>query len=311
MIRGGALGDFLLTLPAMDAIRRRQPEARITLVTRPSYGALMHASGWVDEVRNLESAAVAALFGPGKLPDDFRNWLSEFDEVFAWTTDADGFVAQHFIEACLGTWYILNPKMQASGNHASAQLACGLPFEYEPFAQLHSWAPTEEFTLAIHLGSGSASKNWPVENWLKLVDRLIKEEGHPAPQNILVIAGEADAAVTAKFIEGVTNLNCSLSGRIPIHVDKAENLPLEDLARLLAKCRFYLGHDTGVSHLAAVCGVPSLWLFGPTNPNIWHPRTPHVHHVQSPSSSIDQLSIETVVKELRFRFISTPTPSVL
>ena len=48
IIRGGALGDFLLTLPAMDAIRRRQPDAMITLVTRPAYGSLMHASGWIN-----------------------------------------------------------------------------------------------------------------------------------------------------------------------------------------------------------------------------------------------------------------------
>lgn len=304
IIRGGALGDFLLTLPAISAIRRRQPEAMITLVTRPAYGALMIGCGWVHEVRDLESASMAALFGPGALPDELRNWLCEFDEVFALTTDADGVVARHFHEACRGAWRILNPVMQPSGNHASDQLAFGLPFAYEPFTQLHPWAPTQEFTIAIHLGSGSESKNWPVEKWLELVDRLSKEEGHRAPQKILIIDGEADAAVTSKFIKGFD----SLMGKMPLLLERAENLPIPELAQLLARCRFYVGHDTGVSHLAAVCGVPSLWLFGPTNPKIWLPRAPHVYHVQSPSPILEQLSVETVFKELQLRFTSTPTP---
>ena len=308
IIRGGALGDFLLTLPAIDAIRRQHTEAMITLVTRPAYGSLMQASGWVDDVRNLESAAMAALFGPGALPDELRNWLSEFDEVFAWTTDADAFVAQHFNEACRGIWLILNPVMLASGNHASDQLASGLPFAYEPFAQLRPCAPTKEFTLAIHLGSGSASKNWPVEKWLQLVDRLSKEEGHLAPQKLLIIAGEADAAATSKFIEGLTNLNDSLRGKMPLLLERAENLPLAELSHLLARCHFYVGHDTGVSHLAAICGVPSLWLFGPTDPSIWLPRAPHVQYVTSPTPDIQQLPLETVFQALRLNFISTPKP---
>jgi heptosyltransferase-2 len=307
IIRGGALGDFLLTLPAIDAIRRRLPEASITLVTRPAYGALMLACGYVQEVRNLESASMAALFGPGALPDDVQNWLAEFDEVFAWTTDADGVVAQHFRGACRGTWHILNPVMQPSGNHASDQLASGLPFSCEPFAQVQQWTPTEEFTLAIHLGSGSANKNWPVEKWLELVDRLIKEERPLAPQKILIIAGEADAAVTSKFLKGFA----SLSGKIPIILEVAEHLPLDELAQFLARCRFYIGHDTGVSHLAAVCGVPSLWLFGPTDPCVWAPRAPNAHYLTSPTKEMQYLNLELVMDALRTQVISTPKRSGL
>jgi len=46
------------------------------------------------------------------------------------------------------------------------------------------------------------------------------------------------------------------------------------------ECRLFLGHDSGISHLAAACGVPCVLLFGPTDPATWAPPGPHVHVVR-------------------------------
>jgi ADP-heptose:LPS heptosyltransferase len=58
-----------------------------------------------------------------------------------------------------------------------------------------------------------------------------------------------------------------------------EQPPLQDLAARLAGCRAYLGNDSGVSHLAGLCGARTVALFGPTNPDVWRPIGPRVHVV--------------------------------
>jgi heptosyltransferase-3 len=54
------------------------------------------------------------------------------------------------------------------------------------------------------------------------------------------------------------------------------NLPLEELAARLAGCHAYLGNDSGVSHLAGLCGARTVVLFGPTSPVVWSPLGPRV-----------------------------------
>ena len=116
--------------------------------------------------------------------------------------------------------------------------------------------------LAMHPGSGSGAKNWPAERWEILARQLLAK--NPSLR-LAIVGGEADA-VALQALSGLRNED---------RVVFWEELPLSALALNLAGARGYLGHDTGVSHLAAVLGVPSLLLFGPTDPAVWAP--PHGH----------------------------------
>ena len=61
------------------------------------------------------------------------------------------------------------------------------------------------------------------------------------------------------------------------------NRPLAQVARILSRCRLYLGNDSGLTHLAAaVAGPDVLALFGPTDPRVWAPLGPHVHPLTAP-----------------------------
>ena len=62
----------------------------------------------------------------------------------------------------------------------------------------------------------------------------------------------------------------------------APHLPLPVAGSLLRKCHLYLGHDSGISHLAAACGLKCLLLFGPTNPGVWAPRNKQVKVIHEP-----------------------------
>ena len=75
----------------------------------------------------------------------------------------------------------------------------------------------------------------------------------------------------------------------------AENLPLPALGALLARCREFLGHDSGISHLAAAVGTPCVLLFGPTDPDIWAPPYPSVEIVRAPDGFMGRLDISNVL----------------
>jgi ADP-heptose:LPS heptosyltransferase len=78
-----------------------------------------------------------------------------------------------------------------------------------------------------------------------------------------------------------------------------ENLPLTKLAELLAGSIVYLGHDTGVSHLAAVAGTPSLLLFGPTDPGVWAPPHENVRVIRAPEANLGLLPASSVLAAAR------------
>ena len=114
-----------------------------------------------------------------------------------------------------------------------------------------------------------------MENWLRLADEL-------GDQDIVFITGEAEEA------RGVSGSGFSPSAA------HWHALPLTELATRLSTCRAFLGHDSGISHLAAACGVPSLLLFGPTEPAVWAPPQPWVSVLQAEEGDLARLDFERV-----------------
>jgi ADP-heptose:LPS heptosyltransferase len=107
------------------------------------------------------------------------------------------------------------------------------------------------------------------------VAEWLKRERHA---ELLIITGEAESAEARALAHLGT----------PAHA-----LPLRKLAAQLAQCRLFLGHDSGVSHLAAACGVPCVLLFGPTDPAMWAPPSPHVR-VLKRGAEMNSISVEDV-----------------
>ncbi len=111
--------------------------------------------------------------------------------------------------------------------------------------------------MAAHPGSGGDWKRWPVERFAQAVDGLAE-----AGLGVVVIQGPADAEV-------VRQLRLKLRGKQP---PVAADLGVEELAAFLALASCYLGNDSGVTHLAAAVGTPTVAIFGPTDPAKWGPR---------------------------------------
>ena len=289
VLRGGALGDFLVTLPALGLLRARWPQARIELVGHARAAELALPGGTLDAVHSQHEARWATLYGREPLPAGLHAWLAAFDLVVNFWPDPDGALAAHFPVRTGQKWVTASalPAVSPAARHYcevlrplglattdyGARLSVGkleirnAKFETtfadtgapEPETQNAKPRTQNPDCVAIHPGSGSPSKNWPVERWVELAGRLRSR----VP--LLIVGGEADTAAVAALAD---------FGEVAL------NLPLPELAGRLAACQQFLGHDSGVSHLAAAVGTPCVLLFGPTDPVMWAPPGEHVQIVR-------------------------------
>ena len=293
VIRGGALGDFILTLPVLNALREAAPDSRLEVLAYPGIAALAETSGLIDAFRSIEYGPLAGFFTRGTVLDPgLRGYFASFDLILSYLYDPDGVFAENLQNAGASR-VVTGPHRPGESSHAIDQLAApltalGLPLAGRATRLALEPAVHGALTVALHPGSGSAAKNWPVEKWRQLAGQLLAVNPE---MELAIIGGEADAAAVS-----------ALRGLAASRIVLWENLPLPELARRLAGARLYLGHDTGVSHLAAAAGVPSLLLFGPSDPGVWAPPHEHVRVLRAPEGNLPNLPVATVLGALtRFR----------
>ncbi|WP_449067451.1 glycosyltransferase family 9 protein [Prosthecobacter sp.] len=246
-------------MPTLRLLRETIAGCYLEVFGYPAIAGLAQAAGLADAVRSLEHRTMAPLFAKNALIDEaLAEHLRSFNLVVSFLYDPDGLFRASLERVGVKTLIECNPRVQPDGGHASRQLAWGLEkiamfLEDEHLLRAHfERTPPKEKRVAIHVGSGSPKKNWPLEHWLRLADEMRDTE-------VVFITGEAEEA------RGMT---------VPAHRTNWHALPLVELAERLGTCTAFLGHDSGTSHLAAACGVPSLLLFGPTDPAVWAPPQP-------------------------------------
>lgn len=304
-IRGGAVGDFILTLPAIRLAREQLPEARIEVLGYPPIIRLAEAAGLADATRSIEYGPLSSFFVPhAKLPEDLVAYFKSFSVVVSYLYDPDDFFAENLRRAGVGMLISASHRIDESLTDQPAASQLGRPLESlalyleNPFVSLAfdeasrlaadtALPESNDASLtwiALHPGSGSARKNWSFEGWVETAARLSAAD--PSIR-FLVTSGEAEDAVIGEFVQ-------MLEARDISHA-RAAHLPLPVLGALLQRCRLYLGHDSGISHLAAACGVPGVLLFGPTRASIWAPRNPGVEVIEAPGGDLSRIRVSDVV----------------
>ncbi len=300
VIRGGAIGDFILTLPALGALRQRWPSARLEILGYPGIAALADGRHYADAIRSIDAAAMARFFVPeSDLDPSLASYFASFDLVLSYLYDPDDLFSTNLRRAGVRTLVRASskPEHEHAATHFARPLAeLGLTIEPHPclFPNADDRAFAESFfarlspsgvqlpskVLAIHPGSGGEHKIWPVDRWAAVI-RHLQQRGDAT---LLLVGGEADTDAR----RALESLN------LPV----AWNLPLPQLAAVLERCTLFAGHDSGISHLAAAVGIPTLALFGPTSPDIWAPRGPRVRVVTA-NSAMAALGVETVMAALQ------------
>jgi heptosyltransferase-2 len=303
VIRGGAIGDFVLTLPALKLLRDNFPHAHIEILGYKHIVGLAENRYYANATRSIEYGPLASFFTRnGELPQDLVDYFGSFDQIVSYLFDPDQIFASNLLRAGVRNFVSSTGKIGDRG-HATEQLAQPLQrlalWLTEYAAELYPSAEDRvfsgEFTrnasaplIALHPGSGSPSKNWPVDRWCELASWLLQRTPR---STLLLVSGEADT-------RAATELSRALP---PNSILVANNLPLPRLAAILQSCALFVGHDSGVSHIAAAVGIPATLLFGPSDSEIWAPKNPKVSILRAPHGKLEALAVETVQAALAAR----------
>lgn len=290
MIRGGAIGDFILTLPAIAALRRQFPEAHLEVLGYPHIIQLALAGGLVDRAQSIEARALAGFFARhGQLEEDLADYFSEFDIIISYLYDPDDIFRTN-IARCSPAQFIVGPYRPNERERLHATKVYLQPLErlaifeadHLPRLSVNS-RPSTLNQIALHPGSGSEKKNWPEEKWADLLQHLVNSTHF----DLLLIGGEAEG-------ERLQRLAAALP---PRRTRVAQSLPLAELAGLLQQCSAFVGHDSGISHLAAALGLPGVVLWGNSSEQIWRPPHDQVVILKNPGG-IRLIPVDLVVQKL-------------
>jgi heptosyltransferase-2 len=302
IIRGGALGDFIVTLPTLRLLRERWPEAHIEILGQPRQTEIAVGRHYLDGVRSVNHGPLAAFFTPRAVLDpEWMDYIGSFDLVLSYFFDPDLLFLTNLERCEPGDILTHDPRVPENfGQPAARHFAqivepLGLRLGDDSASELFpSPADTDAARafltglnpgtrlVAIHPGSGSGNKNWPVRLWAELGRRLTRE--HP-DITLLLVEGEADREPAQFLMEAWKD--------VP-HL-RARWLPLPILTALLGESVLFLGHDSGVTHLASASrrDLPVVALFGPTDPDVWAPPRAGVRVLRG-QPDLEALRVEEV-----------------
>ncbi|HEY0257769.1 MAG TPA: glycosyltransferase family 9 protein, partial [Candidatus Methylacidiphilales bacterium] len=304
LIRGGGLGDFIVTLPTVRLLRRQWPDARLELLGHPRLAEIALQRYYLDAARSVNHGPLSAFFTPRAVLDPaWMDYIGSFDLVLSYFYDPDGLFSTNLERCDPGRILTYPPRLPdqfgrpAAHHFARILEPLGLELTEDAASELFPTPeddaaaaafltglnPATRF-VAIHPGSGGETKNWPIESWADLGRRLT---GFAPDITLLLIEGEADTERAHFLLEAWKDLP----------LQRARWLPLSILAALFKKMTLYLGHDSGITHLAAASSrdLPVMALFGPTDPLVWAPPRSGVHVLKG-REMLKDLSVADVFK---------------
>jgi ADP-heptose:LPS heptosyltransferase len=281
IIHQGALGDFILALPALETIRKAFRQARSVIMGYPRILGLVHERFYADDIFSVDQKGMASFFNrEGSLDFTLSEFFKTFDFIIVFGKDEEGAIIGNLKRVCQGrilsinsfppwdekihvTDYLLKQLDQygvrASASHPKLYLRKSDREWARDFWESKGVAPGERSKVIIlHPGSGSKKKAWPLDRFLSLTRALQDRLG----SRMLVVLGPAEGPDVRKAFE-------TLGPNAPV---LAEGLTLLQLASVMEGCRFFVGNDSGITHMAAALGLPTVAIFGPTDRRVWAPR---------------------------------------
>ncbi len=294
LIRVDLLGDLVLTMPAVAAVRRRYPKAHITMLVLPYTAPALELFPYVDEVLSFDINKLRPsgdMLNPAHYQELWRLLRKLRQEKFDLCVSFHGLYAGlfSFLSGSLaragyrgeGCPFLYNvplpgkrysiPQHEVHYDMALARAAGAEDTQAAPDAAIPQYASENVATLlakegisphdlliAFHPGSANGSaKRWPAPGWAALADRLFNDLGAR-----IVLTGVNSELPLAKDIVGMTkNRPAVLTGKTSI----------VEAAALLARCRVLVSGDSAPLHMASAIGTPVVALHGPTDPDISGP----------------------------------------
>ncbi|MBL8672397.1 MAG: hypothetical protein JNK11_17185 [Alphaproteobacteria bacterium] len=315
VVRPGALGDAVLTLPLLQALRDRGA-SRVTIAGTPASWRFLAPSaasarpgGCALDIVDGGSSDWLGLFG-GRFGDRARAALAAADAAIVCLRRAVGAldaVRAAGIDRAIGIAVPEGGPRRADGaapDHVAATLLAGLA-DPPGLAGLTDWlawlAPSADEKaralarlralpghsggrlVLLHPGSGGPWKNWPADGLL-----AVAAQARAGGWSPVFLQGPADEAA-------IRSLRTGAGGELPWPV--LADLDLRAAAAVMAQAAAFVGNDSGATQLAArLC--PTVALFGPTDPRLWRPLGPAVRVVAAPEGDLARLGPEPAIDAL-------------
>ncbi len=260
VVRACAIGDFVLNLQALRALQNVYPNTVFTLVGYPATLELAKEFITIDAIHSIEVTPWRRLFYE---PIEALN----FDDAIVWMKAES--VADNIRAS--GIPNVLQLEPFPNFGHAANHLLRTLGLRQPRLPDLWRIASN---AVILHPTSGSPHKCWPY------FSALMRRQ----PDSKILIG-----PVTPPDGAWLSDLE-------PTRV--LRNLTLSEVAETLKSARAYIGNDSGITHLAAYLGVPTLSLFGPTDPRIWGPIGRRSRIIWKPR--LEDISVNEVLQASRF-----------
>ena len=291
------LGDLLLNVPAIRAVRERFPQSHITLVVGRQNAAAVVGQPWADVVRVVDTrnfiGVVGAALRRGPRPDlsvffSTVSYSRSGAMLVAWSGARErvGFDAARWgaPDAARLTRAVPYPDGALHQSDVSMTLAAALgatqrppPPYYVPDPSLVASAPAG--AVYVHPGAGKLKNRWPADRFAAVIREWLREG-----RDVQFLEGPQDGGT-------VEAVHAALGRTLP--VVRGESIPR--LAARFARASLYLGNDTGPLHLAGAVGAPTLGVYGWTDPAEWSPVGARVRAVRANDARLESIEPAAVL----------------
>jgi ADP-heptose:LPS heptosyltransferase len=294
VIRRGAIGDVIVTLPTVEILRKNYPDAYMEVIGNPGYWEIAYKRGYIDAVSKGDTSLVPELYvRDRKLSKEASDYFSAFDLIIGYASDPEGIVTENLRKTGAKRVITCHPFPKEDNLHAADYTALVLReigLEVSPPLIPRIYLKEEDLYFAsrflssidfkskeTHSNASLQSEfgpNLPNKPLVAIHPRTHGVKGLPIEKFINIghwidnTFGATTIWITGQAEEENTDMiksNFPSSPLLHLHA-------LPKVAAVLSLSDLYFGCDTGISHLAAAAGVRVLALFGPTDPNVWGPR---------------------------------------
>ena len=321
VLEAGGIGDAVMATPALGAIRRHFPAARISVVLAPRTVEIVQALGLDLEIRTLRlgrklgqltDAARLIVTSRRRKPDLLVD-LSSIESDSARTkrrmlvkligakhslgrnTDGRGgffdaamdeslFDEEHEVERKVRALAPLGIEVENPQPHVNVSDSAA---QAAGAALAEAGVGDDAELVGINPGSFLPTRRWPAENFVQLASVLTKDG-----RALLVTGGKQERELAGRVADAARGESVRAVAR-----------PLMEVAALIGRCRVFVTNDTAAMHIAAAQGVPVVALFGRSNARRYRPYAPKDRYIllQQPAEDCDEFAPGSILAECRKR----------
>lgn len=264
IVHTGALGDVICALTAIECLFSNK---KLDFCCQSHIAPLLQIVPIIQNVFDINSSMITSIFLPTCLPD-VKDWLMNYPYVFLISFSADW---ERYFKKYNRNTVRISPRPPVSEIvHTSQYIKDAL--QTNPLIKTNnpgiqdfvlqkntrSYTKSSEImwkSVCMHPGSGSPFKNWSIESFILLSQRL-----HQKGRSVLWLMGPAEDALINNLLEN--NVNCN---------DIVRTNKIQTMMQYLRQSDRFVGNDSGISHLAAYIGIDTTVIFGPTDIRRWRP----------------------------------------